>query len=368
MRNPTLVAAKPAILVIEDNTSNLSLLNNLLKDQYRVTLANSGARGLRALEIPPLPALILLDVMMPEMDGYAVLSRIKANPLTAEIPVIFLTAKSEAEEEQRGIRAGAVDYITKPISPAIVLARVGKELMVRQARRTLQRHNDWLEEQVAARTQEVEKMRDGVIFAMACLAETRDNETGNHIRRTQHYVAALANALREHPRFRRVLTAENIELLYKSAPLHDIGKVGVPDQILLKPGKLTEDEFEIMKKHTDYGRDAVQAVEEYLGSSNGFLLFAREIAYGHQEKWDGTGYPQGLRGDAIPVSARLMAVADVYDALISKRIYKPAFSHEQSVAIMSEGRGRHFDPDVLDAFLAIQDQFRGIAARYVDED
>ncbi|CAN7685702.1 two-component system response regulator [Pseudoduganella sp. LjRoot289] len=358
----------PTILVVDDTATNLTLIHDLLKERYKIRLANSGEKALRALATAPLPDLVLLDVMMPDMDGYQVLERMKADPASAGVPVIFLTAKSEIEDEQRGIAAGAVDYITKPISPPILLVRVEKELMVTRARTMLQRQNAWLEEQVQARTREVVQMSDATIHAMASLAETRDNETGNHIRRTQHYVAALAGALKDHPRFSALLTPANIELLYKSAPLHDIGKVGVPDRILLKPGKLDEAEFKIMKQHADYGRDAVKAVEDYLGNSNGFLTFAREIAYGHHEKWDGSGYPQGLAGDAIPASARLMAVADVYDALISKRVYKPAFSHDEALALMTEGRGKHFDPDVFDAFIAIVDEFRSIAARYADHE
>jgi putative two-component system response regulator len=221
---------------------------------------------------------------------------------------------------------------------------------------------------VAERTQQLVKMQDATILAMASLAETRDNETGNHIRRTQNYVAAIARRLQNHPRFSAVLTSENIDLLYKSAPLHDIGKVGVPDSILLKPGKLDPDEFEIMKLHTVYGRNTIMLVEKYLGGSNDFLTFAREIAYSHQEKWDGSGYPESLKGDDIPVSARLMAVADVYDALISKRVYKPAFSHEESLSIMKKGRGTHFDPDVLDAFLDIENEVLDIAERYKDDE
>jgi putative two-component system response regulator len=201
---------------------------------------------------------------------------------------------------------------------------------------------------------------------MASLAETRDNETGNHIRRTQDYVAALAHALKDHPRFREVLTEDNIELLHKSAPLHDIGKVGVPDRILLKPGKLDPDEWEIMKMHTVYGRDVIQQVEAYVGHSDSFLRFAREIAFSHQEKWDGSGYPEGLAGEQIPVSARLMAVADVYDALITKRVYKPAFTHAESMEIIKKGRGNHFDPDVLDAFVAIETEIQDIARRFQD--
>jgi putative two-component system response regulator len=209
-------------------------------------------------------------------------------------------------------------------------------------------------------------MRDAIILAMASLAEMRDNETGFHIHRTQHYVAALARKLQQHPRFADELTDENIELLYKSAALHDIGKVGVPDHILLKPGKLTPEEFEIMKLHTVYGRDTILEVEKHLGTSNTFLRYAREIAYSHQEKWDGSGYPEGRSGDAIPLSARLMAAADVYDALISKRVYKAAMSHDEAIEIMSAGRGTHFDPDIVDAMLAITEEFQAIAVQYKD--
>jgi putative two-component system response regulator len=203
---------------------------------------------------------------------------------------------------------------------------------------------------------------------MASLAETRDNETGNHIRRTQHYVKALAIKLRDHPRFAGYFTDHVIDLLFKSAPLHDIGKVGIPDKILLKPGKLTPEEFEVMKTHTTLGRDAIEQAERQLGTPVEFLKVAKEIAYAHQEKWDGSGYPEGLAGDAIPVSARLMAVADVYDALISRRVYKPAFTHEKAVELITEGRAKHFDPDITDAFLEIREEFRTIAKRFADSD
>ena len=202
------------------------------------------------------------------------------------------------------------------------------------------------------------------ILIMASLAETRDNETGNHIIRTQHYVKLLALQLQHHPRFSAYLDDATINLLFKSAPLHDIGKVGIPDSILLKPGKLTQEEFEIMKTHTTLGKAAIEAAESRLGKNVPFLRCAKDIAYSHQEKWDGTGYPEGLAGDAIPISARLMAIADVYDALISRRVYKPPFSHEMSMGIIQEGRGRHFDPDVLDAFVAIQLQCKEVADQY----
>ena len=205
-------------------------------------------------------------------------------------------------------------------------------------------------------------------MAMASLAETRDNETGNHIRRTQNYVRALAKKLQAHPKFAAALTDATIEMLYKSAPLHDIGKVGIPDAILLKPGKLTPEEFEIMKTHTTLGRDAIVAAENLIDAPSSFLQLAREIAHYHQEKWDGSGYPEKLAGEAIPLSARLMAVADVYDALISRRVYKPPFPREKAVGIIREGRGTHFDPDMVDAFLAIEEEFHAIAERYADSE
>jgi len=263
---------------------------------------------------------------------------------------------------------GAVDYITKPISPPIVLSRVKTHLTLKAAADFLRDKNAFLEQEVARRTEEMRAVQDATILMMASLAETRDNETGNHILRTQYYVKALAMELKTHPRFSDFLTERNIELLFKSAPLHDIGKVGIPDRILLKPGRLDTAEFEIMKTHTTLGRDAILLAEHRLGKPVAFLDLAKEIAYSHQEKWDGSGYPEGYIGDAIPISARLMAIADVYDALISRRIYKPGMSHEQAMAFIVEGRGTHFDPDVVDAFEAIQEECRAIAQHYADSD
>jgi len=249
-----------------------------------------------------------------------------------------------------------------------VLARVKTHLLLKSARDFLKDQNAFLEAEVARRVKEVQTIQDTTIMAMGSLAETRDNETGNHIRRTQHYVRALAEELRKSPKFGKDLDDATVEMLYKSAPLHDIGKVGIPDRILLKPGKLTPEEFEIMKTHTTLGRDAILAAEKQLDAPSSFLQCAREIAYSHQEKWDGSGYPEGLVGPLIPLSARLMAVADVYDALISRRVYKPAMPHEKAVGIIREGKGRHFDPDVVDAFEAVLDQFQKIAAVFQDSD
>ncbi|MCH8621612.1 two-component system response regulator [Undibacterium sp. TS12] len=360
--------AKQVILIVDDTPDNISLLSGLLKDQYKIKIATNGLKALQIASSRPGPDLILLDVMMPEMDGYETCRRLKADPATVDIPIIFLTAKSQVQDEEMGLRLGAVDYISKPISPPIVLARVATQLNLVRARHLLQDQNKHLESLVQDRTRKLAKMQDAIIMAMASLAETRDNETGNHIRRTQNYVAALARKLKNHPRFSNELSDENIELLYKSAPLHDIGKVGIPDNILLKPDKLTSEEFEVMKLHTTYGRETIISVETYLGESNEFLRFAREITYSHQEKWDGSGYPENLVGDAIPLSARLMAVADVYDALISRRIYKPAFSHEEAISIMRKGNGSHFDPDILEAFLQITDEFHQIANQFKESD
>ncbi|WP_205412553.1 response regulator [Janthinobacterium lividum] len=359
---------RPVILVVDDTPDNLLLMANLLKDSYTVKAANNGEKALRIARDAPPPDLILLDIMMPGMTGHEVAQALQGDPATRDIPIIFLTAMASSEDETHGLELGAADYITKPISPPVVLARVRTQLKVKDAADFLRDKNEYLEQEVQRRTRELGAIQDVTIHAMASLAETRDNETGNHIRRTQHYVKVLAEHLSEHPRFRAFLDPDTIKLLFKSAPLHDIGKIGIPDRILLKPGRFEPEEFEIMKTHTTLGRDAIAHAEQQLGMDVDFLRLAKEIAYSHQEKWDGSGYPEGLAGDAIPISARLMAVADVYDALISRRVYKEGMPHEKAVQIIAEGRGSHFDPDVCDAFLANLQVFQQIAARYADSD
>jgi putative two-component system response regulator len=359
---------KPTILVVDDTPDNLALMRELLKDDYQVKLANGGERALALAAQTPHPDLILLDIMMPGMDGYEVCQQLKSRASTQNIPVVFLTAKTAVEDERKGLEIGAVDYITKPISPPIVLARVKIHLALKAHADFLSDKSDFLEAEVTKRTREVVAIQDVTILAMASLAETRDSDTGNHIRRTQFYVKALAQHLSRNPKFSAQLTDSFILRLFKSAPLHDIGKVGIPDRILLKPGRFEPKEFEIMKTHTTLGRDAIEHAEKQLGMSVDFLSMAKEIALSHQEKWDGTGYPQGLAREVIPLSARLMAVADVYDALISRRVYKESMPHEKAVAIMQAGRGTHFDPDIADAFVALQDEFQKIAARFADSD
>jgi putative two-component system response regulator len=359
---------KPTILVVDDTPDNLTLVSSLLKKDYRVRVAINGEKALKIAFSETPPDLILLDVMMPIMDGYEVCQQLRNSPLTAHIPIIFLTAKSEVEDERKGLSLGASDYITKPISPPILEARVKTHLAAKAYADFLKDKAAYLESEVVRRTREVSAIQDVTIQAMASLAETRDADTGNHIRRTQFYVKALTSQLKNHPSYSVYLTNSMIEMIFKSAPLHDIGKVGIPDRILLKPGRFDPAEFEIMKTHTTLGRDAIQAAENSLGLQVGFLSIAKEIAYGHQEKWDGSGYPEGLKGESIPISARLMAVADVYDALISRRVYKDSMPHEKAISIIEDGKGTHFDPDMVDAFLAIQDEIKAIAARYADSD
>ncbi|NVO07538.1 MAG: two-component system response regulator [Rhodoferax sp.] len=357
---------RPMVLVVDDEPENLALADDLLSQDYTVKVAPNGARALKIAQAVPAPDIILLDVVMPGMGGYEVCRQLKGDALTRDIPVIFLTAKAQLADEQQGFEAGAVDYIAKPISPPILMARLRTHLALKAAANFLLDKNHYLEQEVARRTEDVRVVEEATILAMTSLAETRDNETGNHILRTQRYVKAVAQQLQSHPRFCDYLQPETIELLFKSAPLHDIGKVGIPDRILLKPGPLDADEFTVMKTHTSLGFEAISRAMARVGRVIPFLQIAAEIALSHQEKWDGSGYPQGLVGDAIPVSARLMAVADVYDALISKRVYKKAMSHAQAAQIIQEGRGRHFDPDVVDAFLAVQATCLEIAIAYSD--
>lgn len=361
------IKEKSTILAVDDTPDNLSLISDLLKDDYHVRVANGGERAIKIVQSDNPPDLILLDIMMPNLDGYKVCEILKADKRTSHIPIIFLTAKTEIEDETRGFEIGAVDYITKPISPPILFARIKTHLSLKIMQDFLRDQNAFLELEVKKRTEEITAIQDVTIHAMASMAETRDNETGNHIRRTQYYVKLLAEKLRFHPRFESFLNNDKtIEMLFKSAPLHDIGKVGIPDAILLKPGRLTVEEFDVMKTHTTLGREAIIQAEKNLGITVPFLQFAKEIAYSHQEKWDGSGYPEGLSGDDIPISARLMAVADVYDALVSRRVYKEPIPHDKALEIMLEGKGRHFDPDMTDAFLECQDEFRQIGEKYAD--
>jgi putative two-component system response regulator len=347
---------KPYILVVDDEPFYLELLVNTLSDDYDVTVAKNGEQALRRAQGSRRPNLILLDVVMPEMDGYAACKKFKENPLTAEIPIIFLTAKTDVTDELKGFDLGAVDYIAKPISIPILQTRVKTQLALSEQKIAL-------EHLVAERTLQLERTKDAVVYSMGALAEARDEETGSHILRTREYVKVLGKTLAKHARYSKVLTNRTIDLIARAAQLHDIGKVGVPDCILQKRGKLTTEERKEMDQHVIYGRDAINNAERHVGATL-FTTAAKEIAYSHHEKWDGHGYPLGLAGAKIPLSARMMALADVYDALVSRRYYKPPMSHMEARALILEARGTHFDPELVDAFEECSEAFRDISERY----
>jgi putative two-component system response regulator len=358
---------KPTILLVDDTPANLRLIAGLLRPYYTVKAVNDGEKAIRLCQDDP-PDLILLDVMMPDVDGYEVCRRLKSNPRTSTISVIFLTSKTDPDNEQLGMDIGAVDYITRPISPHLLLSRVRAQFIEASHTRTLRINNEYLEYEVTKQTRQLMALQNVTMLALASLAETRDAETGNHLKRTQHYMLALGKHLAQHPRFADALSGDRVQALYRCAPLHDIGKVGIPDRILLKPGIYTAEEYEIMKTHPRLGRDALLTAQGVTDERMEFLEIAKDIVYCHHEKWDGSGYPQGLKGEAIPVSARLMALADVYDALRSRRVYKDGMSHENATAVIVKTRGTHFDPDVVDAFLALDDVFMSIATQFADSD
>lgn len=355
--------SRPVILVVDDTPDNLAMVSKLLKNSYKVKVATNGQKALDIAKESP-PDLILLDVMMPIMDGYETCRRIKQDEDLKDIPVIFLTARSETEDENKGFQLGAVDYIIKPISAPILMSRVKTHLSLKQSNDFLRDQNEFLEKEVTRRTREISLIQEASIMSMAALAEIRDTDTGNHIQRTKLYIKELATALAKQAKHKEFLSQKNIDLIVASAPLHDIGKVGIPDHILLKPGKLTPEEYGIMKTHTNLGKEAIERAEQVMGTPESFLLFAKEIIYSHHEKWNGTGYPEELSGENIPLSARLMAVADVYDALTSKRVYKEAFTHSMAVELILKESGVHFDPDVVSAFGEVQSKFNDIAERY----
>lgn len=358
--------ATPKILVVDDQPINVQLLKRKLeREGMAVTAAYSGQEALNLVAADK-PDLILLDVMMPGMDGYTVIKQLRDHPLTRPIPVIFVTALDSEEDEESGLALGAVDYITKPLKPAIVLARVRTQIELKQARDRLQAQKQSLEREVERRMGENHLIQDVSIHALARLAETRDKETGNHLRRTQAYVRTLARQLQHHPKFASYLTDRTIDLMVKSAPLHDIGKVGIPDHILLKQGALNEAEWEIMKTHTRLGSDAIAHAEQDAEIPVEFLSLAKEITRSHHERWDGTGYPDGLAAEAIPVSARLMAVADVFDALLCRRPYKAPIPPQEVLRLMVRESGHQFDPEVIAAFIAVFDELTNIAQHFSD--
>lgn len=350
------------ILIVDDTDSNIDILVEALGDDYDLTVATNGTTAINMTN-EELPDLILLDIMMPGMSGYDVCEILKNNPLTSNIPIIFLTAMTDVKSKAEAFRVGGVDYITKPFEILEIKARVNTHLVLKRAKDVLEYQNDILEERVKERIQEISITQDVTIEAIARLAEFRDPETGGHIKRTKEYVRLLAEQLSQHPKYSSEIGKEEIDLLYKSAPLHDIGKIGISDDILSKNSKLTDEEYELMKKHTVIGFNALNSATKKLGD-NSFLRYAIEFARSHQEKWDGTGYPDKLSGEGIPLSGRIMAIADVYDALISRRPYKPPYPHKKAVEIIKNGSGSHFDPSIVEVFVDISENFQRIADVY----
>ena len=371
---------KSTLLIVDDEPLNLAVLARLLNPHYRVLGARSGASALELVQHTR-PDLILLDVMMPGMDGHAVLRRLQADVHARTIPVIFVTALGSEDDEEHGLALGAVDYITKPVKPAVVLARVRTHLELKSARDRLRDHNADLERELAQRMRETLLTQDLTLSMVAGLAETRDNDTGNHILRTRLYVEALARQLQDDPAFAPELDEGALRCIVKAAPLHDIGKIGIPDHILLKPGRLTPDEFETMKTHARLGGEAIthailQVLPQYRSVSGDgadtpevlrFLEIGRVIATHHHERWDGSGYPDGLAGTAIPLPARLMALADVFDALTMRRVYKRAWSTAEATSHILGESGRHFDPAIVTAFEQVQHKFAAIAVQLADD-
>lgn len=346
--------ALPKILIVDDEPANLNLLNELLKDTYRVYLAPSGKHALSFLERNK-PDTILLDVLMPNMDGYAVIKEIKKREELQHIPVIFLTGLDDPSNESIAFKLGAVDYLTKPIVAESVLNRVAIHV-------ELQRYRMHLEEEIALRTSRLMRAQEAILNAMANITEIKDQETGAHVRRTTEYMRLLTGALREldHPQYQ--LSDDEEKNIISTSKLHDIGKVAVPDAILLKPGRLTDEEFEQVKKHVLVGAKVIaEAIRDY-NVSPSFFDQAHEIILAHHEKWDGSGYPHGLSGHDIPLAGRLMAIADVYDALVSERPYKDAMSHAAAIEIIFDGAGNHFDPFLISNLHATIDGFKHVGA------
>lgn len=358
---------QPTVLIADSSEAGSLVLKGLLQHDFTVHTVRQGHEVL-AMAREVLPDLVLLENQMAGLNGYEVCRQLKAEPLTQAIPVIFTADTTDSEDEDLAMTLGAVDYVIRSINPKILLTRIRAHLVNAAHIKALHIDRTYLEFEVEKRAREFDHLQQTTILALAALAEVRDSETGNHLRRTQNYMRTLATQLNSHPRFAAFLTPQVIDMLFKCAPLHDIGKVGIPDRILLKKGRYEPHEFEVMKSHPRLGYEALVNAEYGSRHAPEFLEIAKQIVYSHHEKWDGSGYPQGLVGDAIPVPARLMAVADVYDALISKRVYKDGMSHERATELIVEGRGLHFDPDVVDAFLSLGDVFQDIARRYADSD
>jgi putative two-component system response regulator len=351
---------KPAVLLVDDNPANLIAGEGVLEDKYEVLTAGSAEEMFALLE-KKLPAIILLDINMPGMNGYEAIAKLKASPDTADIPVIFLTAKSDTESELEGLRLGAADYVSKPFSPPILLKRIENHLTMEAQKGALRDYANNLEEMVKKRTVQVEGLQNTILDAVAELVEARDGITGGHIMRTQKYISLLVKKMAAEKVYRSEAEKWNLHFFVPSARLHDVGKIAISDVILNKPGRLSADEFEIMKGHAAFGEAAIDAIMQSSGEKE-FLSHARSFAGSHHEKWDGSGYPRRLKGQEIPIEGRLMAVADVYDALISRRPYKEPLSAADSAQIIIDGRGTNFDPAIIELFQGLKEDFAAVAS------
>jgi putative two-component system response regulator len=347
---------KELLFLVDDNPANLRIGKNVLSEKYRVATAPSAEKMFSLLE-NNIPEIILLDIDMPEMNGYEAIKILKSKPETKDIPVIFLTARTESGDELEGLSLGAIDYIGKPFQPPLLLKRIEVHLLVESQKKSLKNFNDNLQLMVEEKTQSVLDLQNALLKTMAELVECRDDITGGHIERTQRGVKILLEEIERSGIYAEETKGWSHSLLLQSCQLHDVGKISISDSVLKKAGKLTDEEFEDMKKHTSFGKQIVEKVEA-LAKESDFLKYAKIFAATHHEKWDGTGYPEGLKEHGIPLLGRIMAIADVYDALISIRPYKKAFTHEEAVDIIRKGSGTQFDPVLVDVFLRTEDQFR----------
>ena len=346
-------------MIVDDMPENLDLLQSSLQDRgYDIVAFPRGAMAIKAAIKNP-PDIILLDINMPEMDGFEVCRQMKNELVLKNIPVLFISAMEATQDKVRAFSAGGVDYVTKPFQIEEVAARIHTHLSIVKLQQDLERHNYALEELVKEKMRYIEEAHISTILAMVKLTEYRDSDTGQHIDRTRIICKILAEKLREHSQYEKMISGSYVNNIYNAAPLHDIGKVGIPDVILLKPGKLTPEEWVIMKRHTLIGADTLREVQKKYVQNN-YINMGIAIAHSHHEKWSGNGYPDGLAGMDIPLSARIMAVTDVYDALRSQRPYKEPFSHEKSLDIILEGSGTDFDPDIVHAFHALEEKIMNL--------
>ncbi|MFZ1985205.1 MAG: response regulator [Desulfatitalea sp.] len=359
-------ATQEHIMIIDDTPQNLQLLSTLLQRKgYGVSAFPLGRLALQAAEKKS-PDLVLLDINMPEMNGFEVCRQFKSKEALSQIPIIFISAMDNTENKVKALKCGGVDYVTKPFQMEEIYARVNTHLQLHRAQAVLRQFNEKLQARVACQVEEITKSQLAMIFALAKLSHTRDDDTGLHLERVQHLCKILATALSQHSSFCDDIMPEFITAIFHASPLHDLGKVGIADAILLKPGKLTPEEFAIMKTHTTIGADTLSTVyKEY--PNNDFLKMGIDIAKFHHEKWDGSGYPSGLSNTTIPLSARIMALVDVYEALRARRPYKEPIPHEQSVSIILDGSAKSFDPQIVEVFSGIAQDFDNTYAQISDD-